>query len=567
MPAHVDAIWTVAPLHNRLDQVASSLNLHRGAAQVLLNRGGEAAATSEHLHPQLKHLVDPAALTDIDRGVTLLIAALKHKTPICIYGDYDVDGTTSTAIMVEALRQLGGEVGYYLPHRLVQGYGLHRDAVDTIHQQGFRVLVTADLGVTNVEEVEYAKALGMTVIITDHHQVTRSLPIADAVINPHRPNDLFPYKGLCAAGVCFHLLIALRRALRGQGFPELDLRPLLDLVALATVADMVPLTGVNRILVSRGLDVLREGRRPGLVALARVAGIEPERIDARDLGFRLGPRVNAAGRMGSAMRCVELFLSDGLVAADLASRLDKENHTRREVEDEVLQQAMQQAEARYKDPGLVVFDPYWHPGVVGIVASRLVEKFHRPVVVIGKDGKGSARSVPGVHILEAIRAGAEALHKFGGHEFAAGVTLKDGQDQVFRSGFCAGVLAQQNGQAYKPELKIDCELTASDINTELVRDLERVGPFGTGHPEPLFVWREASVLGRKVVGQNHLKLGLAGGLSAIGFRMAQHPDSEASKVDVVFTPNVSEWNGTRKVELQIKAMRTAQSLSPLAIDR
>lgn len=563
--AIVEAQWSVQPFHPSLDEVSSRLKLHKGAAQVLLNRGGEAAASDEHLAPQLRYLLDPSALTDIDKAVALLVDALEHRTPICIYGDYDVDGTTSTAIMVEALRKLGGEVGYYLPHRLVQGYGLHKDAVDTIHQQGFRFLLTCDLGVTNVEEVEYAKSLGMTVVITDHHQVTRSLPIADAVINPHRPGDTFAYKGLCAAGVCFHLLIELRRALRARGKPDLDLRPALDLVALATVADMVPLTGVNRILVTRGLDVIREGKRPGLVALARVAGIEPAKIDARDLGFRLGPRVNAAGRMGSAMRCVEMFLADGLQAADLASRLDKENVTRREIEDEVVQAAMQQAEARKNDAGLVVYDEAWHPGVVGIVASRLVEKYHRPVVVIGKGGKGSARSVPGVHVLHAIKAGADALHKYGGHEFAAGVTLREGADADFRAAFSKAVQDMQGGAGYAPELPIDCELPRELIDIELVRDLERVGPFGTGNPEPLFMLREAAVLGRKVVGQNHLKLGLAGGLSAIGFRLASHPDSEAPIVDVVFTPMVSEWNGKRKVELQIKALRTARSLSPLYV--
>jgi single-stranded-DNA-specific exonuclease len=296
-----------------------------------------------------------------------------------------------------------------------------------------------------------------------------------------------------------------------------------------------------------------------------VAGIEPAKIDARDLGFRLGPRVNAAGRMGSAMRCVEMFLAEGLQAADLASRLDKENVTRREIEDEVVQAAMQQAEARKGDAGLVVYDEAWHPGVVGIVASRLVEKYHRPVVVIGKGGKGSARSVPGVHVLHAIKAGADALHKYGGHEFAAGVTLREGADADFRAAFSKAVQDMQGGAGYVPELPIDCELPRDLIDIELVRDLERVGPFGTGNPEPLFILREAAVLGRKVVGQNHLKLGLAGGLSAIGFRLASHPDSEASIVDVVFTPMVSEWNGKRKVELQIKALRTARSLSPLYV--
>lgn len=556
--------WTILPPHPSLSTVAESLALHPGAAQVLLNRGGPAHA--DHLSPQLRHLLDPDGLRDMSKAVAVLADALVNKQPICVYGDYDVDGTTSTAIMVETLRAWGGNAGFYLPHRLLQGYGLHREAVEEIAAKGFKLLVTCDLGISNAEEVAYAKSLGLQVIIVDHHQVPAELPAADAVINPHRADCSFPFKGLCAAGVSFHLLIALRRELRGgafarHGFAELDLRRSLDLVALATVADMVPLVGLNRILVARGLDGLREGRRPGLAALCRVAGVEPAALDAQALGFRLGPRINAAGRMGSAMRCVELFLSDGLQAVDLASRLDHENVHRREVEDRVLKQAVAQAEEQVyrKDAtGLVVHGPEWHPGVIGIVASRLVEQFQRPTVVIGQGGKGSARSVRGFDLLGAIRACAEHLVKFGGHHAAAGLTLKSGAGEAFMAAFDAEVVAaKKSGGLTAPTMDIDAELAPERIDFDLIRDLERVGPYGVGHAEPLFVLRDAKITGRRIVGKDHLKLGISGGLSAIGFRLGSHVAASAERLDLAFTPFLSEFGGKKKVELRVKALRRA----------
>ncbi|MCC6807606.1 MAG: single-stranded-DNA-specific exonuclease RecJ [Deltaproteobacteria bacterium] len=563
-----EPVWTIEPAHPELNQVAERLGLHPGATQVLLNRGGLAAATTDHLAPRLAQLADPSALRDVDVAVELLVQAILAQTPICIYGDYDVDGTSASAVLVENLKALSAVVGYYTPHRLLQGYGLHKEAVDEVHARGFRVLVTADLGISNAEEVAYAKGLGLQVIVVDHHQVPERLPIADAVINPHRPDDGFPYKPLCAAGVAFHLLIALRRRLRAPDlagrFPELDLRRSLDLVALATVADMVPLTGVNRILVARGLDVIRTGSRPGLLALMRAAGLEPGQADAQALGFRLGPRVNAAGRMGSAMRCVELFLSDGLVATDLAARLDQENASRRSVEDFVLRGATAQAEgqAAAGSAGICVAHDDWHPGVVGIVASRLVERFHRPVLVIGQGGKGSGRSVPSVNLLNVLRVCADAFLKFGGHPYACGVTLKPGADAALRSAFAKAVTEASADGPYRPTLAIDHTLAAHEIDDALVRDLDRVGPYGVGHPEPMFHLKGALITGRRQVGDGHLKLVIDAGagrapLSAIAFRQAAHPAASADFLDLAFTPFVSHFSGTPKVELRVKALRPA----------
>ena len=554
--------WSIAERHPQLKEHAERLSLHEIAAQVLLNRGAGALGEA-HLEPQLAQLHDPSDLSDMERAVALLAHAIATREPICIYGDYDVDGTTSTAIMVENLRQLGAVCGFYLPHRLLQGYGLHNEAVDEIVAQSYQVLVTCDLGISNATEVAYARSLGLKVIVVDHHQVPAQLPEAEAVINPHRVGDQFPYKPMCAAGVCFHVLIALRRHLRERGHgaaKALDLRRSLDLVALATVADMVPLTGTNRVLVTRGLDVLRQSRRPGLAALAKVAGVDPLRMDAQSLGFRLGPRINAAGRMGSAMRCVELFLADGLMALDFASRLDEENVHRREVEERVLVQAVQQAEhlvGTLDPPGLVLFGPQWHPGVIGIVASRIVEQFARPVVICGQGNKGSARSVPTVNVLNAIRACADHLVKFGGHPAAAGVTVKSGAMEAFQLAFAEAVRAQAGDKAYRHTLRIDMRVETGELDQRLVQDLARVGPFGIGHEEPLLMLTAARITGRRVVGQGHLKLGVAGGLSAIGFRLADHPDANEDVLDLAFVPVVSEWNGKQRVELQLKALRAA----------
>jgi single-stranded-DNA-specific exonuclease len=555
--------WSIAERHPHLTEHAERLSLHEIATQVLLNRGGSGDASTAHLDPQLAHLHDPSGLSDMDRAVVLLADAIAAREPICVYGDYDVDGTTSTALMIENLRLLGAVCGFYLPHRLLQGYGLHNEAVDEIAAQSYKVLVTCDLGISNASEVAYARSLGLRVIVVDHHQVPAQFPEAEAVINPHRVGDQFPYKPMCAAGVCFHLLIALRRYLRARGDAAalaLDLRRSLDLVALATVADMVPLTGTNRVLVSRGLEVLRQSRRPGLAALAKVAGVDPERIDAQALGFRLGPRINAAGRMGSAMRCVELLLADGLMALDYASRLDQENVHRREVEERVLVQAVQQAEHMVgvsDPPGLVLYGPEWHPGVIGIVASRIVERFARPVVICGQGGKGSARSVPTVNVLTAIRACAEHLVKFGGHPAAAGVTVRAGSMEAFQLAFAEAVRAQAGDRAYRHTLRIDMRVEAASLDQRLVQDLARVGPFGMGHEEPLLMLTAARITGRRVVGQGHLKLGVAGGLSAIGFRLADHPDANEDVLDLAFVPVVSEWQGKSRIELQLKAMRAA----------
>lgn len=547
--------------------------MHPSAAAVLLNRGGEAAATASHLNPRLTELIDPKSLKDLDLAVDMLANALVSKRPICIYGDYDVDGTTATAVLVESLQALGGNVGFYLPHRLLQGYGLHKDAVDEIKARGFELLVTADLGISNAAEIAHAKALGLDVIVLDHHQVPERLPLADAVINPHRPDDTFPFKPLCAAGVAFHVLIALRRRLRepdmaAHGFAELDLRRVLDLVALATVADMVPLIGINRILVARGLDVLRSGARPGLRALCRVAGVDPLQADAQALGFRLGPRVNAAGRMGSAMRCVELFLGDGLVATDLASRLDQENAARRSVEDYVLRRAEEQAERLLRGnanpAGLCVVGDDWHPGVVGIVASRLVERYARPVLVVGQGGKGSGRSAQGLDLLAILKRCSASFVKFGGHHAAAGVTMLDGQAEILQARFAESVAEQiqSAGGVAAHTLAIDGEIQAASIDKTLVADLERVGPFGMGNPEPLFILRAAQVLARRQVGDGHLKLQLASpthpaGLSAIGFRLAAHDHASADYLDLAFTPFLSHFSGAPRVELRIKALRAA----------
>jgi len=567
-----EPLWHIRDKHPQIESVSLRFGLHPCAAQVLLNRVEDENLIEDYLNPRLQTLPHPQLLSDIERASALIIHALKNHISICVYGDYDVDGTSSSAILVENLRAFGGIVNYYLPHRLKQGYGLHESAVQEIYQANHRLLITCDLGVSNAQEVLFAKSLGLSVIIVDHHQVPQQLPDADAVINPHRPDDQFPFKNLCAAGVCFYLMSMVRALLKedkewmttynAKEEPLRDLRLSLDLVALATVADMVPLTGINRILVARGLEYIRQGTRPGLAALARVCEAVSTKIDAQTLAFKLGPRINAAGRMGSAMRCVDLFLSDGLRATDLATQLDQENNVRRETEESVFNEACAQAEALLSasvvPDALVLFNAYWHPGVLGIVASRLVERFFKPVIVIGQSGKGSARSVPHLHLLKAIEKSAAHLLKFGGHHLAAGVTVKPGEEVLFRQAFSDNMRAILLEQGHSPHvLSIDGLLAYEDLNDALIQDLARVGPFGSGNPEPVFALLQVAVKNRRLVGQDHLKLELANGLHAIAFKQAQHKAAQSPYLDLAVTPFVSEYLGRKRIELRVKAMRLA----------
>ncbi|HET9597976.1 MAG TPA: single-stranded-DNA-specific exonuclease RecJ [Anaeromyxobacteraceae bacterium] len=551
-------------------RLARELGLHPLAARVLACRGlADPAEATRFLSAGLADLPDPFAMKGMDAAVARIACALEAGERIALYGDYDVDGVTSTALLAGFLRAAGGDVVTYVPHRLVEGYGLNTAAVRRLAAQGARLLVSLDCGITSVAEVKAAAELGVDAVVVDHHTVPVELPAAAAILNPHQAGCAYPYKGLAAVGVTFCLAMALRRRLRdagrfGAARPEPVLREALDLVALGTVADVVPLTGVNRILVRWGLAEIARTRRPGLRALLRVAGVAAGApVTAGQVGFRLGPRINAAGRLDDAGRGVRLLLeADGAQAMALAEELDRENRARQEIERQILEEALSLAGERVAAGarGLVLARESWHPGVIGIVASRVVERFHRPTVLVGLSGgvgKGSGRSIEGFHLYDALSACAAHLDRFGGHKHAAGVTVDAARLPAFRDAFERHAGERLAEEDLVPRCRIEGRFGPEGASEEAALALERLAPFGAGHPEPLFAVRGVP-RGARTVGAAgaHLKVAF-GGRDAIGFSLGERLGLCAGdrEVEAAVTLGFDDWDGSRRLQLKMKDVR------------
>jgi len=518
-------------------------------------------AVAQHLKPTLASLDDPMLMADMPQAVDRIIHAIRNDEAIMVYGDYDVDGVSSTTVMVDFLQRVGGKVDFYIPDRQTEGYGLNAAAVESFASH-CKVLITTDCGITAHEEIALARDRGVDVIIVDHHQVSGELPPAHACLDPQRSDCAYPFKDLCATGVAFMLVGALRRCMRDAGFfnhrPEPDVRDLLDIVATATVADMVPILGPNRALVSAGLRVLGQTQRLGMRALMNVSEIDPHRIDASDLGFRIGPRINARGRLQHAKGAVELLLTgDAQQAMQLAQALDAANKERRKIEAQTVAAAIEQVQEQQLDamPGLVVYHPDWHPGVLGLVASRLVSRFHRPTVVIGQNGKGSGRTFEKVNLYEAMASGRQWLDKFGGHPAAAGLTMGIDRIDRFRQDFCDAISTQIGAPPYAATLRPDVEIDAQSLAIEMVDDLTRLAPFGQANPEPLLVSRGVKVAEKRVVGSSHLKMRLGPQLDAIAFGMADLLDSVPDSVDAAFHLERNVFRGRTTMQLRVRDLR------------
>jgi single-stranded-DNA-specific exonuclease len=537
--------------------------------------------TAEELDQGLNLLLPADSLLGLDVALELLETTIRKAGRILVVGDYDADGATSTALALVALRAYGASVEYLTPNRFEYGYGLTPEIVDIASAREPALIITVDNGISSLTGVDRANELGIPVLVTDHHLPGRQLPKARAIINPNQPDDPFPSKNMAGVGVIFYLMAALCTHLKGSGwFKERDIPPpnpaqWLDLVALGTVADLVPLDRNNRILVEQGLRRIRSGRcRPGIGALLAVSGRSPERLVAADLGYVVGPRLNAAGRLEDMGLGIECLLVDSPEAAvQLAQELDRLNRTRREIEAGMKDQALEwlqrlDLQTGGKIPvGLCLYQEAWHQGVIGILASRIRERYHRPVVAFAQAGdgmlKGSARSVPGLHmrdLLECLAAKYDGLlERFGGHAMAAGLTLRSSDFTRFKQAFEVEAAAQLDPGQLEGSLLSDGELAPEDLDLKLAQQLKFAGPWGQGFPEPMFDGR-FQVLQQRVVGEKHLKLllqplGSAMDIEGIAFNQADMADLP-EQVHLAYRLDVNEYRGKIKPQLIVETIQS-----------
>ncbi|MCA9538225.1 MAG: single-stranded-DNA-specific exonuclease RecJ [Myxococcales bacterium] len=564
--------WRIAEADQAaVSRLRQTLDVPELVARLLHLRGlDDPQEAQRHLRASLGDMPEPGQLADIDRAAERLVRALRDGEKITVYGDYDVDGVTSSAVLWLFFRDvLGVEVDVYIPHRLREGYGLNRAAIERLVEGGTRVLVTVDNGSSAVAEVEHAQALGADVIIIDHHQVSDPEPSAYAHLNPHRKNSGYPDRGLAAVGVVFLLLVQVRRHLRASpGYRGPDPRPdlYLDLVALGTVADVAPLVGVNRAIVRYGLRVMGARPRTGVAALMEVARCTPDGISARDLGFRLGPRINAAGRLDDAARGLQLLIGDDPAhARALAQAVEGQNRERQTIQARMVDEAIARVEAELADsdaPAVVLAGEDWYPGVVGIVASRVVERFHRPAILLARDGdllKGSARSTGDVDIKAALDACAEHLLRYGGHVAAAGMTLRVEKFEAFRDALCDAVGRLRHGPPGPPALEADAEIALDKLSLADVEALEAVGPFGHANPSPSLISRAVRGQPRPLRG-GHLKIMLDaadGPCEALAWNREHEAPMWRGPVDLFYSPRIEQWRGRRRLVLRVLDMRPA----------
>ncbi len=558
--------WRLGQINDALvGKLAGELDILPLTARLLVNRGIEdAGAASGFLTPSLKDLHDPFLFKDMEKAAQRVCRAVMEREKIAVYGDYDVDGATSAAVAYLFFKEIGVDVICYIPDRALEGYGVNAKALDGLKERGASLVITVDCGSSDYEAIGHANALGLDVIVTDHHEMPLLKPPALAILNPKQEGCGFPFKGLAGVGVAFNLLMAVRAVLRLKGWfkgEAPNLRKLLDLVAIGTVADMVPLQDENRIFVSYGLKELNGLPRPGLLAMLEAARIKSGEASAETIGFQIAPRLNAAGRLKQAKAAFDLLVTDdALIAAGLAAELNRENALRQRLEDEILNDALGMIAPDASDRGIVLAAHVWHPGVIGIVASRIVERFGKPAVMIAIDGdvgKGSARGTRKFNILEGLRTCSALLERFGGHKAAAGLTVSGSNIESFRQEFiayCNGVLSDDD---LVPEMRLDAYVELGDIDMRVAGELGSLAPFGQANKEPLLVLANARIVQTEVFGvaKKHLRLKLDHNGSSgdgVGFGLAGLHPMKGDGFAVAFSPFIDTWQGAKKIKLRIK---------------
>ncbi|HHE37765.1 MAG TPA: single-stranded-DNA-specific exonuclease RecJ [Candidatus Cloacimonetes bacterium] len=534
-------------------------------AEMLIRKGiVDLPAIDDFFHPNLENIHDPFLFPQMDKAVNRIIKAIKNKEKITIYGDYDVDGTTSTALLYLGLKKLQAIVDYYIPHRMIEGYGLSLSGVEQLKENGTQLIISVDCGINAFEEVDEINSLGMDIIITDHHNPKEELPAGVAIINPKMKENDYPYIDLAGVGVAYKLLSAVYQKI---DFGDKQIvHKYIDLVALGTIADIVPLTGENRIFASIGLDRLIKKQNIGLNALIGIAGLSQKELNASDIVFGVAPRINAAGRMGSALRAVELMVStDENKSMELAQIIERENSLRQQIDQRTFEEACEIIEKKYKNMDetycIVVSSDDWHPGVIGIVASKLVEKYYRPAIMISfKDGigSGSGRSIAGFDLFQALKNVEDYLETFGGHKYAAGLSILVEYVDSFENRLSKFIEKNISPELLIPPLKIDTELELYDINEHLLEWLNKFAPFGPGNMRPTFVTKKVMIVGYPYnVGANHLKLKVIKDgctLDLIGFNLGDFLPflKKGSLLDIAYTLEFNTWQGRSTIQGKLK---------------
>ena len=563
--------WQVAPTAPP-SHIARFPDLHPVIVQVLYNRGITNRDDATAFLSGEGGDVNPFSLPGMSTAVTRLRRALRNEETIAVYGDFDADGVSATALLVQMLEALDGNVRPYIPHRVDEGYGLNEEALTHLACESVDVVITVDCGIRAFEEVEHANRLGLGIIVTDHHSVGHRLPNALAVIDPKRADDDGSFDELAGVGVAYRLAQALLRSHRQIPVTDREVslqeEDLLDLVALGTVADLVPLRGDNRVLVHRGLKRINQMKRAGLQALCQQAGLRPGDVDATAIGFRLGPRINAAGRLVHAEIAYQLLATQELDEAEnLAAELDKLNRQRQQITREAQEQARQIIlETDDEAPLLFAAARDFQPGIVGLVASRLLDEFYRPAVVmeVGREmSHGSCRSIPEFHITQALEACDDLLIRYGGHAAAAGFTVANDNLTALSDRLRQLASEQLADVELTPVLPVDAEIDLSEMTWGLQEELSRLEPCGYANPQPLFVSRSAHGVDHRAVGREkqHLKLTLSNGRAtwdAIAFRQGEWTDNLPSRVDIAYHLEINEWNGRKNLQLNVQDIRPAE---------
>lgn len=569
MSGMLHKIWKIRSIdRGQVDALARVLSISPLTATVLCGRGAvESDRARDWLAPSGGLTHDPFLLPDVEPALDRLHLAIQRGERVCFYGDYDVDGMSATSLHWLFWRSVGATAEVYIPHRQEEGYGLNEAAIRRLADGGVSVLVTADCGTTSHHEIELAGRLGIEVIVTDHHQIQSPVPRPLAFINPYRPDSRYPFQGLCSGALAYKLVEAYGRKFGASG---VQIETFRDLVALSSIADVVPLRDENWVLVRDGLAQMTQGTRCGIRALTQCLALNGP-WSASTVAFRVAPLLNAAGRLAHAGLGVQLLTTDSeVVALDLVQRLTQLNLRRRRIEQDITREAVTQVEAGESPPAIVVGAEGWHVGVLGIVAARLVERYHRPAIVVAFDqrgqGKGSARGIPGFDVCQALAECRPFLVAFGGHPMAAGVTVRKEVFSDFRQKFVEVAEGLIDAKMTVPTLEVDADVSLAQIRLPLLQELERLQPFGMGNPEPTFLSKGLSVLEKKVVGDDHLKLLVrqnhSAPLDGIGFRMggfADALDAGHGRVDAVFSPELDHWKGYHRIQLRLCDLRMSDA--------